>query len=673
MADKEIDIDSLPIIPRESATAIDINSLPIIPRGQAQPQQPQSLNAQYGKRDDWLGTLGRLGVHTSNALRTVGQGITMNAGDEIEAGVRSVLTDESYDDSLKRIRAGIDKTESDHPVTATLGQMASGFAIPGLAFKNAGNLSKLGRIGRATLTGTVTAAPDGFFGGRDGFSDRAANAIVSGTIGGVGGGAFGALVEALGMAGKIGGTALKKADPGVKTVARRLANVPPRIIDEGVEAAKRAKASGTPQFVPELLNDPDAYDFARALRNDTGSNRIAEDALRLRDETLMGDIRKGLSKHISSEVDSSKAGKAIKRAAKEYVEAGNERKFNAVEKLYNEGYEAAPSINDTGVDRILKSSRNNDLKRKINKLRELPRFADLPDNSTKLLHNAVSELEADAQKVGGVEGKNVREFLAPVRQALKNSSPEFAKADRRYARFSRAMEDVEESLIGKLARTKTANHSQIAKEVVGTKAKELKALKRSFKGKEDELKALLRSYYEDILKSTPRKLNSVNKQNPLPKIAATEYQHEVINEILGEAEGTKLIKFLEDQDRMLEGRKLYHKGASTHSNFKQQGLADAAMRTIDWARNKTGNAFDVLEESLGMDVIGRREDAARVMFNPDGAANVRALEQLKEIQPIISGSPEAKALFDALGVQGFRTVADKRDEIPHLFITPPKR
>lgn len=67
-----------------------------------------------------------------NASRAIGQGLGMGWGDEGEAWLRSKLSDESYEDALKRIRNEYAQFSTDYPYTSGALELASG-ALPGVA------------------------------------------------------------------------------------------------------------------------------------------------------------------------------------------------------------------------------------------------------------------------------------------------------------------------------------------------------------------------------------------------------------------------------------------------------------------------------------------------------------------------------------------------------------
>lgn len=683
MADDKTEyINGMPVL----GTVEYVNGLPVIGTTSAQAaSKPQSLNAQYGKRDDMLGTIGRWGMQGSQIARSaIGQGTAFGFGDEIEAAIKAPFTDKTYAQELETARGKIDAYRRNNPNAALANEIAGGIISPALGAKAvygaAKQLPKLQRIAQTAARGGAGAALDGFGQGQDGFMNRAASAGLSGLMGGGMSGGMALLAEALGPVVKkvlpSSRAATKQLTPEEALLARKLRDVPDEVIAEGQIAGRQAVQDGTPMFLPEMLDDVEGYDAAKFYRNNADTKRIASNAIDARDARLVDDLKDEFTTRISSEVDSAKAGRRMKRAADTYMTEAKVRRAEAVNKLYGKAYKESPTINDPAVTDLIKGEGSNPLKREIRKLRELPEYADLPENSIKLIHSAKSRVQDAIQTMDPNAANDMRKFLAPVQRALKESSPEFAKADKRYARFSRAISSIDDGIIGELARAKTAKESAIGSKILSKKASEIKALKRSFKGKEDELKALLRSHYEDILDKTPRNLDSAGKRNPLPKLAATKQQRDVITELLGEKEGNELFKFLESQDRMLKGRTRYQIGSDTNENMKLEQRFGGSGGVSRFVKNPFSNAFEFLEEALSLDAPATKEAAARILFNPDPRVGADALDKLGRAAPALRTNPETMALIDALGSGAGRGVAaDQRRQqrIPELYITPPKQ
>lgn len=152
------------------------------------------------------------GVANTDRLRAFGQGLTLGAADEIEAGIgtsiqsayeniASLFNDKPatpygqiYDQQLEGIRSANEKYANDNFWENMALQGAGGALLPGgAAMKGA---SALGRIGNAARVGAGTGAISGFLSGEEGLANRASGALQGGIVGGALGGGIGALGEA---------------------------------------------------------------------------------------------------------------------------------------------------------------------------------------------------------------------------------------------------------------------------------------------------------------------------------------------------------------------------------------------------------------------------------------------------------------------------------------------
>ena len=127
----------------------------------------------------------------------LGQGVGMGFGDEIEAGLRSIFSNKSYDEIVSEVRTEIDEYKKEFPITATTSEIAGSIApiiaatvlsggtatAPTIAGKAgqfiAKNPVKTG-IGQGTIYGAGVAEGD--------IIDRAPSAGISGGLSGAVGG-----------------------------------------------------------------------------------------------------------------------------------------------------------------------------------------------------------------------------------------------------------------------------------------------------------------------------------------------------------------------------------------------------------------------------------------------------------------------------------------------------
>lgn len=121
-------------------------------------------------------------------LRTAAQGLTLGFGDEIEAGVRSVGSDESYETIRDRIRGRLNQYSSDNPGEALGIEMAGSLVIPGGVARTAA--VKGGKMALSKVAGYNAGLGAGYGAGMsegENASEIAADATLGGAIGGVGG------------------------------------------------------------------------------------------------------------------------------------------------------------------------------------------------------------------------------------------------------------------------------------------------------------------------------------------------------------------------------------------------------------------------------------------------------------------------------------------------------
>ena len=121
-------------------------------------------------------------------IRTAAQGLTLGFGDEIEAGVRSIGSDDSYETIRDRIRGRLNQYSSDNPGEALGIEMASSLAIPGGIARTAA--VKGGKMALSKVAGYNAGLGAGYGAGMsegENASEIAADAALGGAIGGVGG------------------------------------------------------------------------------------------------------------------------------------------------------------------------------------------------------------------------------------------------------------------------------------------------------------------------------------------------------------------------------------------------------------------------------------------------------------------------------------------------------
>lgn len=139
---------------------------------------------------------------TNLARSALGQGLLLGFGDEAEAGVRSLLSDETYDDALKDVRGELKGFRKENPGTALAAELGGGLVTGGLGGLRAASsalgrkvLEKAGTTGLGASIGATEGAIAGFGTGEGGLGNRLFSSGVGATLGGTIGGAVPGVVS----------------------------------------------------------------------------------------------------------------------------------------------------------------------------------------------------------------------------------------------------------------------------------------------------------------------------------------------------------------------------------------------------------------------------------------------------------------------------------------------
>ena len=165
-----------------------IPSDPFKPVGRAVPRDASQTKATTqnvtGRRNDW-----------PDAIRTLAQGASFKAGDEIEAAVRAPFSKQTYGEIVGDIRGGLKSFRTEQPTASAsleiLGGMASGAGAAKLLGTAAPAMSIREAAKTAAQAGAITGGATGVMGG-----ETARERVTGGVVGGVAGGALGALFGA---------------------------------------------------------------------------------------------------------------------------------------------------------------------------------------------------------------------------------------------------------------------------------------------------------------------------------------------------------------------------------------------------------------------------------------------------------------------------------------------
>lgn len=251
------------------------------------------------------------------------QAVTFGLADEIVGGILALHPRIDYDDARDYLRAEVDDAREYFPKTALASEVGASLLVPGGAaakFINKGT-STLGRMARAGLAGGTSGAAYGFGSGEDGLEDRAWNALETGALGMVGGGAL----VGLGQGFNRGLRAISRR-PELRELAPTLEGLrdeASRLYTEARESgallpgsAVKDMVSGIQSKLRESGYDPDLHPRLRAVLNrldgETGDKTLAEVEILRRvagnaAESLAPDERR-LAGQIIDKIDDTIAG-----------------------------------------------------------------------------------------------------------------------------------------------------------------------------------------------------------------------------------------------------------------------------------------------------------------------------------------------------------------------------
>ena len=157
----------------------------------------ENLGDDYGPVEYIGNSIKGRGNNWAGGARNLFQGLAFGAGDEIEAYVRSLLGDKSYDEYLQNARDSYKGYAAEHPGRATAMQIGGallpslltfGATAPATAALTTGRM-----IGRGALTGLGMGGLQGYLTGEG--NNRINNAITNAGIGGLVGGVAPAAIK----------------------------------------------------------------------------------------------------------------------------------------------------------------------------------------------------------------------------------------------------------------------------------------------------------------------------------------------------------------------------------------------------------------------------------------------------------------------------------------------
>lgn len=399
--------------------------------------------------------------------RSLLQGLTFNTADEIEAGMRALMSkgmsafdaqqtlsglvtgqqpQSQYEKELSRVRAGIKQYEEQYPGRAFTGELVGGLlptaaalmaapftggaTAPAAAAGAARTAAALPTLGSMTLRGLGYGAASGAAAGAGGATGGLESRVMGGLIGGGTGAVLGAAAPA--VTSTIGTGASKFAQAtgmtqpvDAATKAREL--IAKKLAQEGISpeelAARQANVVRTLGARDETLADIGGESMRRLARGSMAIPNAAQTDVR----QMLTERAVGAGPRITKDITDLTAigARDIGEVADEIIQ----RRSMLASPLYDQAYSAG-QINSFAIDNLLKKSK--DVQYAINEARKLPQYADLPDNHMLMLDKAykyVGDL-ANSAKLSGKssQANDLNDLRMSLRNAITTEVPVYGKA-----------------------------------------------------------------------------------------------------------------------------------------------------------------------------------------------------------------------------------------------------
>ena len=430
------------------------DQLPNIERVQENVRRMQSQNATqadvvgYLKAEGYTPTRFEAAVASAKKVggppieagfgRSLLQGLTFNTADEIEAGMRALMSNgmsafdaqqtlgglvtgqkpqSQYEKELSRVRAGIKQYEEQYPGRAFAGELMGGLlptaaaliaapftggaTAPAAAAGAARTAAALPTLGSMTLRGmgygAASGAAAGAGGATGGLESRGMGALMGAGFGTVLGGAAPAVTSTIGTGASKFAQATGMTQPvDAATKAREL--IAKKLAQEGISpdelAARQAAVVRTLGARDETLADIGGESMRRLARGSMAIPNAAQTDVR----QMLTERAIGAGPRITKDItDLTAIGERdIGEVAAEIIQ----RRKDAAAPLYKQAFEAG-EVYSPRIDELLAKSK--DISAAIESARGLPQYADLPSNSMLLLDKAykyVGDMANEARKAG---------------------------------------------------------------------------------------------------------------------------------------------------------------------------------------------------------------------------------------------------------------------------------
>ena len=356
----------------------------------------------------------------------LGQGLALGFGDEIEAGLTSAFTDESYSDAVNRIRGEMDAYRKDNAGKALAMELGGGLLTGGIgagrAAAGAAARGAMGAIKSGALTGAGIGGVAGFGSGRDTLENRLTNAAIGAGAGGV----LGAALPAAGGAIKSGVNRLRAAtdtlsDAGVQRTADL--KILQKLQQEGMTPTqalarlKQAQRDGVSDTMIADVGGESVRGLAQGATAVSGKARtLAEEALDTRQAKSGFEIADDVMGNLAS-------GKSATQATEEIIERQSANAAGDYRRAFMELDQ--PKIVDSGFGDLVTSAGFKRAYLEARKLASyddvtLPKFEDFAASASK---KSRSDLEMQLNRLMA-QNDITQRGLRTHREMLKTQSAE---------------------------------------------------------------------------------------------------------------------------------------------------------------------------------------------------------------------------------------------------------
>jgi hypothetical protein len=601
---------------------------------------------------------GRLGT----AFSFGAQGLSLGLSDEALAGLGALTGGPSYSERLAAQQAEREAMRTAYPGTALGAEIVGGIAgtIPAATMAAPGLASRLllGATGKAAPTvgqlAAIGATQGGIYGAASAEpGQRLAGGLMGGGPGAIAGPVIGKAAqyatETLGGALAKAGTTLgsergaitlggARYTPEEIQLAKVLSQAAPETVPTAEQALRRAGELGKPVFIPEAVGSPSLYQQAKLVANYPASIEVAKTAIEERAANAVNRITETLDKVAPVRNVNAGANRLVEGAKSLLEDLGVARK-EATKGLYEAAFEKTPQLTaDNAVELVQSNPRIQQAIKAVRK--ELPEFADKPDTSLEVLHQAQQYLSGKARSLKNkfTAGK-VTDARNALMKAIKDESPDYAQATNTFAQMSKGLTAKEQSKIGFLANVSPDKPETIGRVFV-LDPDVISSLRDDFvaAGRLDEWESGVRAYLQRSVEKAQ------DERNPINKIIGSPALRDKLRAALGDKYDA-IIEPLTIEQKILKGQREYFAGSpTTPLRQAEEALGESvgAIRSaIQAGKDPINAAGKLLSKMLG----GRQDDEfyknyAKLLFR-EPEQGLETLGRISQLTSALRGARQA--------------------------------